>query len=399
VSYAGASATFRWLDLLPRIGGTWQANRTGSIRLGARYAAYGAPLGTGEVVFDNPLATLASFTYYWIDANADGSVTRGELDATRGRIGASGFDPDRPSSAVSPHQVDPELASPRTHEVAGRLHWSPRELFRIDVEGGFRRQVRTLWRPLRGLTRADYTATGAVTGELFGRPYVTVYYAPASPSRIVPGNGRILANREGYAEESLFIDLAAAGRAGRWLDWRLWAGALDWRERFTDVEQAVQDPTSLDTEPLQDRGIAAVRAGGLGRGDLFVNARWTGGLALHGHLPWSLEAAALATARDGFPIPYVQVASTGDASGGAKDVLISPTLDEYRLPSLWLFDVRLSRGFSVGKGTLTAAVDVFNVTNRSTTLQVVRDVELPNFDRPREIVRPRSVRLGLSFRF
>jgi hypothetical protein len=29
----------------------------------------------------------------------------------------------------------------------------------------------------------------------------------------------------------------------------------------------------------------------------------------------------------------------------------------------------------------------------------VRDIELPNFDRPREIVRPRIVRLGLDYRF
>ncbi len=399
VRYGGESKHFRWVDLLPRVGGTWQANRSGSLVLGARYAAYGAPLGTGEVVFDNPLASAGSFTYYWIDRNADGSVSRGELDATRGRIGASGFNPDAPSSPVSPNEVDPDLESPRTHEAAGRLRWTRRDLVQVELDGGFRRQVHALWRPLRGLTRADYTATGAVAGELFGRPYATVYYAPASPSKIVPGNGRILTNRDGYAEESVFLDLAARGRAGRRLDWRVWAGFLDWRERFTDAETAVQDPTSLDTEPLQDRGVAAARAGGLGRGDLFVNARWTAGAALRGHLPWSLTAAIVASARDGFPIPYVQVASTGDASGGAKDVLISPTFDEYRLGALWLFDLRVARGFRVGRGTLTAQVDVFNVTNRSTTLQVVRDIELPNFDRPREIVRPRIVRLGLDYRF
>jgi hypothetical protein len=399
VRYGGESPRFRWFDVLPRIGSTWQVNRSGSLVLGARYAAYGAPLGTGEVVFDNPLASLASLTYYWIDANADGTVSRGELDPTRGRIGASGLDPEAPSSPTSPQEVDPDLVSPRTHEAAGRIRWSRGERLEVVLEGGFRRQVRALWRPLRGLTRADYTATGAVSGELFGRPYLTVYYAPASPSRIAPGNGRILTNRDGYAEESLFLDFAARGRMGRRVDYRLWAGGLDWRERFTDAERAVQDPTSLDSEPVRDRGVAAARAGGLGRGDLFASARWTAGAAVRGRLPWGLEAAVVATARDGFPIPYIQVATTGDASGGAKDVLISPTFDAYRLPPLWLFDLRLARGFRVGRGTLTLQADVFNATNRSTTLQVVRDIELPNFDRPREIVRPRIVRLGLDYRF
>src|SRR5262249_44744133 len=157
---------------------------------------------------------------------------------------------------------------------------------------------RSLWRPLLGLTRADYRVTGAVTGELFGQPYATVYYAPAAPSKVAPGNGRILDNRDGYAEDSFFLDLAATGRLGPRIEWRAWAGALDWRERFPDPEGAVQDPTSLDAEPLQDRGTAAVRASGLGRSDLFVSARWMAGAAIHARLPWRLEAAVLATARD-----------------------------------------------------------------------------------------------------
>ena len=399
VEYAGSPAQFRWLDLLPRAGITWQVDRGGSLLLGARYAAYGAPLGTSDIVFDHPLASLASATYYWIDADADGTVERGELDTTRGRLGTSGFDPADPSSTTSPNQIDPGLESPRTQEAAARLQWSPGAWLHVDLEGGFRRQTRALWRPLRGLTRADYVARGAVTGELFGRPYATVYFAPASTSQIVPGNGRILTNREGYAEDTWTIDLAARGRLGRWLDWRAWGGVLDWRERFPDAERAVQDPTSLDTEPLQEQGMAAVRPGGLGRADVFVGARWMAGAALRARLPWSLETAAVASARDGFPIPYVQVASTGDPTSGAKDVLISRTLDQYRLPALWQVDLRLSRPFRLGRGTLTGMIDVFNLANTATTLQVARDIELPNFNRPREIVRPRIVRLGLAYRF
>ena len=64
-----------------------------------------------------------------------------------------------------------------------------------------------------------------------------------------------------------------------------------------------------------------------------------------------------------------------------------------------LLDLRLERGLAVGRGRLTAALDVFNVTNAATRLQVARDVDLPGFDRPREIVRPRLLRLGLDYRF
>ena len=64
-----------------------------------------------------------------------------------------------------------------------------------------------------------------------------------------------------------------------------------------------------------------------------------------------------------------------------------------------LLDARLSRAFAVGRGTLTAAVDAFNLLDRATELQVARDVELPAFDRPRELMRPRIVRLGLAYAF
>jgi hypothetical protein len=80
-------------------------------------------------------------------------------------------------------------------------------------------------------------------------------------------------------------------------------------------------------------------------------------------------------------------------------VLVTGDLDAYRLPGLVLLDLRLERGVSLGRGRLTAALDVFNATNAATRLQVARDVELPGFDRPRELVRPRLLRLGLEWRF
>ena len=98
-------------------------------------------------------------------------------------------------------------------------------------------------------------------------------------------------------------------------------------------------------------------------------------------------------------MPYYQVASTGDPTAGSKNVLVSGPLDRYRQPGLVLLDLRLARGFGLGRGRLTVALDVFNATNTAATLQSARDVELPAFDRPAGIVRPRLMRLGLDCRF
>jgi hypothetical protein len=251
---------------------------------------------------------------------------------------------------------------------------------------------------LRNLKRSDYSVTAGVRGALFGTPYSIGAFAPTSASRIVPGNGRVLSNREGYWQDSVTVEADVAGRLGRRLRFKAWGAFMDWREWFDDPQRAVQDPTQLDAEPMQDEGILVARSSGVLR-DVFVNARWTAGGSLAAELPRALHAGLIVHARDGFPIPYFQVASTGDPTAGGKNVLVAPNLDSYRLPAVVLVDLRLARDFPVRGGRLTAAVDAFNVLNRATTLQVVRDVELPAFNRPQDIVRPRLFRLGLEYRF
>ena len=396
VSHGGGPSRFRWLDVLPRVAVSWDLSTRSSI--GIRYGAYGAALGAADVGFDDPTGReIASVTYYWRDANGDQTVQADELDRGRGRVGSAAVDPEAPASATSPHVIDPGLRSPRTHVVsaAGRRalgSWS------VSGDVSWRRLVRPLWRPLRNLTLGDYSIRGLVEGEIHGEPYGVGYYAPASTSLIVPGNGRVLANREGYRQDTVSAEIAAA-RGWRAARFESWVTFTDWREFFPDNERAVQDPTSTESEPLRDGGTVAVRPGGLGRGDVVVNARFAAGATVRVPLPYRFEAVVVAHAREGFPIPYFQVADTGDPTGGAKAVLASPSLDAFRLPALVMVDARLAHSRRAGPATVTVFADAFNVTNASTTLQVGRDVELTALDRPREIVRPRLVRGGVAVRF
>jgi hypothetical protein len=311
-------------------------------------------------------------------------------------LATSGVLGDAPASTLSPHRIDPNLRSPRTHEATLGVERQAGSL-QATLVGVWRRQVHPLWAPLQGLTLADYAARGAVDGELFGDRYSVVFYAPASASRIAPGEGRLLTNREGYRQDVFAAEADLHGRWRRRLRWRAWATLSDWREFFVD-SRAIQDPTPVDTGPVQDAGAVAVRASGLGR-DLFLNARWTGGVAAEAGLPARITAAASLYARDGFPIPYFEVASTGDPTGGSKNVLVARNLDTYRLPAIVLLDGRLARVFPVKGGSLRVAIDGFNLLNRSTALQVTRDVELPALGRASEILRPRILRLGLDYRF
>ena len=397
IAYDGAPSRFEWRDVLPRLAVTWDPDA--ATTFGVAYGEYGAALGAGDIAFDSPFGReVASLTYYWRDANADHVVQSGELDLVRGRVGSNGLDPARPGAAESPHAIDPELRAPRTRSLSiGARH--ARGSWTASAHGSWRRLTHPLWRPLRGLTLGDYAIRGAVVGEIHGDPYSVGFYAPASASRIVPGNGRLLANREGYHQDALGVEAAASGR-WRGIGVQSWISLTDWREWFDDRERAVQDPTPIESDPLVDGGVVAVRPGGLGRGDVAVNARWTAGAIVSARLPWALDVGAVVHARDGFPIPYFVVADTGDPTGGAKAVLVSRRVDSFRLPALALVDVRLARSFpATARTRVTASVDVFNATNASTTLQAARDVDLAALDRPREIVRPRLVRAGLSLRF
>ncbi len=400
VEYAGGPTRIRWTDLLPRAGAAWDARGDGRTRFQVGYARYAAALSASDVVFDNPLGRdPASLTYYWRDLDGDHVVDRGELDLLRGAVGSSGIDPQRPGAAVSPHVIADGLEAPHTNELRAAAARAVGPHVHLALDAAWRRTSDLRWAPLRNLTLADYTIRGAVQGELFGDPYSVGYYAPASESRIVNGNGRVLENRPRYRQEAVTVTLTAAAPGGERMQARAWAAFTDWREFFEDRAAALQDPTPLDTEPLIDVGPVAVRPGGLGRADVFVNARWTAGATVSALLPAHLRAAARLLAREGFPIPYYQVGNTGDPTAGAKNVLVADRLDQYRLPALLLVDVKLVRRFTAGPGTLSLAVDAFNVLNRSTTLQVARDVELPAFDRPREILRPRIFRVGVEYQF
>jgi hypothetical protein len=393
VTIPAAPSVVHWRDLLPRASLRYRLHDR--LTVGAGYARLAGPLSSGVVTFDAPGRDGASAAYFWRDRNGNHIVERGEVEEPA--LDVSGLDPDRPGEPVRLHRIDPELRAPLTDELRleARLE---RRTFTGDLIGYYRHHHRRLWNPLQGLTGADYAIRGAVRGELFGTPYSTGYYAPVSVSRLAPENGRELQNRGGYFQDTWGVELAVAATLGR-ARLRLWGALSDWREWFPDRDRATQDPTSTDDEPQQDGQHVAARASGLGRGDIFVNALWSGGAALALRLPARFDVHALAQARHGFPIPYFQEASTGDPTAGIKRVLVAERLDRYRLPTVFTLDLRAQRPLPIRRGTLLATIDVFNAPNRATTLQVSRDVELPAFSRAREVLRPRLVRVGLEYTF
>jgi hypothetical protein len=74
-----------------------------------------------------------------------------------------------------------------------------------------------------------------------------------------------------------------------------------------------------------------------------------------------------------------------------------------RLPNVTLIDLRLSRELRIREGRLlTLSLDIFNVTNCSTTTSAVETIGLDgggNWGRPSAILAPRLLKVGVKFAF
>ena len=175
-------------------------------------------LGSGDITFDNPLGReSASLTYYWIDRDADHTVERRRAGSrARAAWAPPGSTPAAPALAVvSPHAIDAGTTRATHARGDGGARAVARAGFAPRLHLGWRRLTQPLWRPLRGLTVCDYVIRGGVQRPALRRDRTSVgYYAPASLSRIVPGNGRLLANREGYHQDVWSAD-AVGGRPAR----------------------------------------------------------------------------------------------------------------------------------------------------------------------------------------
>jgi hypothetical protein len=117
--------------------------------------------------------------------------------------------------------------------------------------------------------------------------------------------------------------------------------------------------------------------------------------------PWGLNFGANLLTRQGFGQMFnrSQVA-TGDPLTPQKTILVIPEdVAAHRLSTVTSFDVRVANAFTIGRSNLIFDLDVFNLTNANTVLGREYDLRLTSFNRVREIMNPRILRLGLRMNF
>jgi len=377
LDFRGADSGVKFFDISPRVGLTYDVFDRGKTLVKAAGAVYyGQGIFTAEVL--DPVSET-TIRLPWTDANGDRLVQHDELVLQRLLSFSSNYDPTNPASTLTPTSVDPQLRNNRTSEIiAGVEH----ELIPNLVIGAsyiWRRYDRFDWTPTRGIASSDFAPVSRSfdcgnTSCDQPRYVVTYFELPFTPPAT-----KVLTNRNFERKHHGWEFTARKRFAHRWL----LNGSLALNDTRQYIEE-FQDPTNVSLLH--------------GAQDNSRNSRWVAKITGLYSFPQGISVAGFLNARDGYP--FERTVRSPNRRGGLGRVNVS--LDRFgdmRFEDLWMVDMRLDKRFSVHAVTVTASLDVFNVTNANIVLSREGVQNISTANRVLEVLAPRIVRLGLRFSF
>lgn len=387
-----------WNTVSPRIGASYLIGEGGTMLVRAGYATFPGAL---DVTTAGTISASSRAVAYYLATNRNSNLST-EPDELVRQINVIGTNPANPLAPVN--QIDPDLKAPRAHELTFGVEREISANFGVAATLTWRRFNDVLWRPLVGVTRADYVEGGRVTGTQPGIGAFDQPYYVLSTGRAPLGGGRTTSNRAGYHRTFKGIELVATKAFGEgWLS-RMGVAWNDDREHFDDTATGIQDPTPSPGDPLRSGGVVVRETvGDLFRPRYLTTPKYQAFLNWFYQGPRDVHAAFNLFVREGFAKPYYAGAVfTSDPVAPAKDVLVRDDLNDRRLPAVATFDFRVGKTLSLGPGKVTVDVDVFNLFNREAVLERQYDVQATGatgYDTVLEITHPRTVRLGVRVKF
>jgi hypothetical protein len=293
--------------------------------------------------------------------------------------------------------------------------------FAVGATFTYRRFSNLLWDVPQGITSADYVQGGTLTGTLpTGQAYNVPYYV-ASPAAVAGWNGLwTVENRPDYYQQFKGLELTATKRlSNHWMA-RVGFGTNSYREYFTNRATSIIDPTPTayqqvtglqwqlaspyQTGPGLNGGSVVTYDNSSGESKVYIlPAKYQ--LSANGMYqgPWGFNFAGNFILRQGFGEPYF-TGSVPDPIAGSKNVLLISNVDDYRLPAVATFDIRVEKVFTFGASSKVSRIaldfDVFNLFDAGTTLANQYNAQFSaTLGQTTEIMNPRIARIGLRFMF
>lgn len=385
----------------PRAGVSYALDESKKTQLRASYGIFASQLGAGHVGFMS--ASQYRYVYYAaVDLNGNKVADKNEMDLTT-ILGYAGFDPANPSKVdKSPHQVG-NYSVPKTHEVIVGIDRELMPNFGVSASLTYRYLMDFNWRPLIGVSITDYVRTGTLYGTLpDGRTYGVPYYA-LKASAVPPGGGFVETKNEGYHEQYWGFEVTATKRmSDRWMA-RFGFSTNDWRQYWEGQPTNNMDPTPDRNNPLVNGGQLIIRSTGSGKSNVWM-ALPKYQFILNGayQAPYDIDLGLSMLVRQGYPAPWHERTATGDPLVARKYVMITPDVDEGRLPAVTTVDFRVGKTFKMKRANVIVDLDIFNLLNSATILQREYDKSRTGptgFNAIREIMQPRIARIGLRVTF
>ncbi len=388
-AFAAQSDLIAWNNISPRAGFAWLVPHGGGLVLRATYFRVYVPLAGRYLDFGNP-NSLGGSEYQWIDRNGDGLFEPGELGPIVQRFGG-------PYSSIAP-----SLERPYADE--------------FDI-GAQIQPLRTLDLSISFFRRDDKHRLAAVnTG---------VPPSDRSPVSIIdPGSDGLLGT---FDDQTLTVYQQNPATFGqdRYLltnpaDLRMLNKGLQaeirtrWRNLLLDASFVAEEsfgPTNPGDAVFEsDPGVVGslymdpntlVNASGRS----FMDRAFVGKLQGTYRLPRGIEFAAIVDYNDGLVFAR-QLLVTGLAQGPfvidatQRGTILNDPLSGNRAEGVINANLRLARAFRLPRGSLDAAVDVFNVANSGYKIQE-NDVSGTSFNLrlPVEIQPARFARFELRYSF
>jgi hypothetical protein len=390
-----------WNAVTPRIGLTYALSENRKTIARASYSMFASQL-SATVAGNISAIQYSAIYYYAIDNNANKIADPNEILFGLGNVGYYGFDPLNPSRLTTINQIG-DYKTPLTHEVMFGMDHELMPNFGISGTVTYRYFNNINWNHRIGVTSADYTQTGTLTGNADPIGSFSVPFYALNASAVPAGGGRSYEWRKDYHQRFLGFEASAVKRmSNKWMA-RFGFSTNSHREYF-DSPDAIEDPTPSPASPNIDGGIVVTQTGGSGKSNIYMvlpqyqvtaNGMYQG--------PWGVNFGANWNLRQGYAIPYFRSnVATGDPLLNAKSVLVVDDVTRFRLPKASLLDARVEKAFKVRNVNMMLDLDVFNITNSATVLGRQYDLRRTGptgYNQILEVMNPRILRLGARLNF
>jgi hypothetical protein len=365
---------FTWNNLGPRIGLTWDLANDGKTVLKASYGLFWHNPGPGVSADANPNQNNKSVTYSWTDRNGDKHYQLGEESAN-----------PTSTTLAGTIQLDPNIASPYSHDASVYLE--------RQVTASIGARVGFVYKTEDDLI-AQYNP---------GRPIeaYTVPYTIVDPG--VDG----VANT---ADDGTITLLGVPNTAD-----------VNTRYPLTNVTQNTPRFSRYKTvEASMNRRLANRWAAQIGGSYTMAhdfpgaypnspngvfdedNTRWDFKLSGTYEAPYGFRFSPLVRHQAG--ANFARQISVGAGAATAAGAIFSGTinvepLNSNRHDNITVLDVRVDRGFTLGRGVrIRGMLDLFNITN-SNAAESRTITTGAAYLRPTAVLAPRTMRIGARVSF